>query len=204
MKTVQALLISTLALLIAAPAARAQLKVGTVDMNKIFSAYYKTKDAEARINEARQTAKSELDERMESLKKLVDSVNQLNEEIRNPALSAEKKSEKEKARDAKIAEARALDNEIGQFRQTRERQLQQQAVRMRNGIVEEIRGLLDTKVKAEAYDLILDRSGMSLNGVPVILWAKDTFDFSDALITQLNKDKPAEPPAAPAAEQPKK
>ena len=33
-----------------ASTSHAQVKLGTVDMNKIFSAYYKTKDAEARIN----------------------------------------------------------------------------------------------------------------------------------------------------------
>jgi Skp family chaperone for outer membrane proteins len=31
----------------------AQNKVGIVDMNKVFTSYYKTKDAEARLNDAR-------------------------------------------------------------------------------------------------------------------------------------------------------
>ena len=49
-----------------ASAASAQtVKIGTVDMKKVFESYYKTKDAEARINEARNSAKKELDDRMD-------------------------------------------------------------------------------------------------------------------------------------------
>ena len=62
-------------LLPAAPAAQAQVKVGIVDMNKIFSGYYKTKDAENKINDAREIAKKELDDRMESHKQLLDEIN---------------------------------------------------------------------------------------------------------------------------------
>src|SRR6478735_8489559 len=56
-----------------------QIKIGTVDMKKIFESYYKTKDAESRINEARNAAKKELDERMEGYQKGVAEVSKLNE-----------------------------------------------------------------------------------------------------------------------------
>src|ERR1700722_17299791 len=81
-----------------ASTSHAQVKIGTVDMNKIFSAYYKTKDAEARINEARNSAKQELDERMDTYKKNLDEINKLNEEVEKPALSSEAKAAKTKER----------------------------------------------------------------------------------------------------------
>jgi len=179
----------------------AQVKIGTVDMNKIFSAYYKTKDAEARINEARNEAKGELDERMDTYKKNLDEINKLNDDIQKPALSAEAKATKSKDRDDKIQETKNLEREISEFRTTREKQLQEQAVRMRNGIVDEITKLVLDKVKVENYDLVMDRSGLSLNGVPILIYAKDGLDFSDEIITQLNKSKPtdtASPSASPA------
>jgi outer membrane protein len=170
-------------------------------MNKIFSAYYKTKDAEARINEARNEAKGELDERMDTYKKNLDEINKLNDDIQKPALSAEAKATKSKDRDDKIQETKNLEREISEFRTTREKQLQEQAVRMRNGIVDEITKLVLDKVKVENYDLVMDRSGLSLNGVPILIYAKDGLDFSDEIITQLNKSKPtdtASPSASPA------
>src|ERR1019366_977837 len=43
--------------------AQGTLKVGTVDMNRAFKEYSKTKDAEAKINDAKNQAKKEYDER---------------------------------------------------------------------------------------------------------------------------------------------
>ena len=178
------------------PSLHAQ-RIATVDMNKVFSSYYKTKDAEAKINEARATAKGELDERMESYKKNLDAINKLNEEIQKPELSKEAKEQKQKARDEKIGETKGLEREINEFRSTREKQLQEQAVRMRNGIVEEITKIVQDIVKTKGYELVFDKSGSSLNGVPFLVSAKDELDFSQAVIDELNKNRPKEA-AAPA------
>ena len=185
-----------------ASTSHAQVKIGTVDMNKIFSAYYKTKDAEARINEARNSAKQELDERMDTYKKDLDDISKLNDDIANAALSSEAKAAKSKERDDKIQETKNLEQEITEFRTTREKQLQEQAVRMRNGIVDEITKLVLDRVKTDNYDLVMDRSGLSLNGVPILMYAKDGLDFSDDIITELNKNKPKEDDTTGAATTP--
>ena len=55
-----------------------------------------------------------------------------------------------------------LDREIGEFRQTRERQLQEQFMRMRGDIVQDIMKIVDSKVKADGYDLVLSQGGAKL------------------------------------------
>ena len=190
MKTLVLAALLAVSSFLALPANAQQLKVSTVDMNKIFSSYYKTKDAEARINEARAAAKKELDDRMDALKKNADQLNKLNEDIAKPELSKDKKEDLSKKRDDLINETENLKRDINEFRSTREKQLQDQAVRMRNDIVAEITKLVQDKVKSENYDLVLDRSGSSLNGVPILLYARDNMDFSDDIVTQLNKSKP--------------
>ncbi len=193
-------LLAAVAFCAAAPAVHAQIKVATVDMNKVFSGYYKTKDAENKINDAREVAKKELDERMESHKQMLDEINQLNKDIDNPALSAQAKSDRSKKREDKIASTRQLEQEITEFKNSREKQLQEQAVRMRNQIVEEIMKVITDHVKDKHYDVVLDKSGQSLNGVQFVLYSQDNMDFSDDVITALNKNRPtATAPAAPAA-----
>jgi outer membrane protein len=181
--------------------AQSMVKIGTVDMKKVFESYYKTKDAEQRINEARNAAKKELEERMESLQKGMAEVKKLNEEIDSPALSKEAKETKSKTRDEKVAELKGMDREIGEFRTTREKQLQEQSGRMRQGIVDDIVKIVNDRVKAENYDLVFDKSGMSLNGVSVVMFAKEAYDFTDVVVTALNKNKGKEE-AAPAAAAP--
>src|ERR1700682_2808293 len=167
--------------------AQGMLKIGTVDMNRAFKEYNKTKDAEAKINEAKNQAKKEYDERADAYKKALDEINNLNKQLDAPALSADAKTQKAKERDDKIANIKNMEREINEFRQTRERQLQEQAMRMREGIVKEITEIINDKVKANRYDLVFDKSGMSLNGVPILLTARNDFDFTNDIVAVLNK-----------------
>ncbi|MEX1117498.1 MAG: OmpH family outer membrane protein [Terrimicrobiaceae bacterium] len=178
----------------ASSSAQAQIKLGIVDMNAVFTAYYKTKDAEAKLNDARAAAKKELDERLETLKKSMDEINKLNQEVEKPELSKDGKEKTAKIRDEKVQEARNLDREISEFRGTRERQLQEQFMRMRKDIVEDIMKTVNEKVKAAGYDMVMDKSGMSMGQIPVVLYSRADLDFSSELITALNKSAPAAKP----------
>ena len=179
--------------------AQAPLKVGTVDMNRAFKEYTKTKDAEKKINEAKDAAKKEYDERAEGYKKALDEINKLNQQLEAPALSADAKTQKAKERDEKITNIKNMEREITEFRQTRERQLQEQALRMREGIVTEITEIVLDKVKTQNMDLVLDKSGMSLNGVPLVLFSRENAEFTNDIITVLNKPGRVSAEVAPAA-----
>jgi outer membrane protein len=183
------LLLITAAAALALPAAGfAQgLKIGTVDMNRAFKEYNKTKDAEKKINEAKDSAKKEYDDRADSYKKSLDEINKLNQQLDSPALAGDKKTQLAKERDEKIANIKNMEREINEFRQTRERQLQEQALRMREGIVKEITDIVTERVKANNLDLVLDKSGPSLNGVPLVMYAKENWDFTNDVISALNK-----------------
>src|SRR5437867_336911 len=61
------------------------------------------------------------------------------------------------------------------------------------------------KVKGGNMDLVFDKSGMSLNGVPVLMYSRDNTDFTNDVVATLNKpgrataapiEKPATAPAA--------
>ena len=192
------LLILALATVIAFPAAsfaQGTLKIGTVDMQRAFKEYNKTKDAESKVNDA----KKEFDDRTESYKKALDEINKLNQQLDAPALSADAKATKAKERDEKIANIKNMEREINEFRQTREQQLQQQAMRMREGIVKEITDVVLERVKTNGMDLVFDKSGLSTNYVPIVLYSRDGADFTTEIITALNKKAASAPPEKPAS-----
>ncbi|HEY2569715.1 MAG TPA: OmpH family outer membrane protein [Candidatus Udaeobacter sp.] len=185
--------------------AQGTLKIGTVDMQRAFKEYNKTKEAEAKINDAKNSAKKEYDDRADAYKKALDEINNLNKQLESPALSADKKTQTAKDRDDKIANIKNMEREISDFRQTRERQLQEQLMRMREGIVKEITDVVMDKVKANNLDLVFDKSGISINGVPVLMYSHDNIDFTNDIIAVLNKPgrvpsstAKANPSAAPA------
>jgi outer membrane protein len=156
-------------------------------MQRAFKEYNKTKDAEAKMKDAASAAQKEFNDRAESYKKALDELNNLNKQLDAPALSADAKSQKAKERDDKIANIKNMEREMNDFRQTRERQLQEQQMHMREGIVKEITDVVMTKVRDSKMDLVFDKSGMSLNGVPVVMYAPDSFDFTNDIMTVLNK-----------------
>src|SRR6478609_8052488 len=171
--------------------AQAQMKVGTIDMQKVFTAYYKTHDAEDKLKEAQKAYKDELDQRMDAYKKNLDIINKLNEEMNKPELSGASKDQKAQERDSKISETRGLEKEISDFRQTREKQIQDQMKRMRDGIVGEIMKVVNDQVKTANYDIVFDRSGFSTNNfIPVLIYSRDNYDFSDTVIKKLNSGRP--------------
>src|SRR5436190_3413959 len=185
-KFVSMLFSLTLAFPIAA-FAQGSLKIGTVDVKRAFDEFNKKKEADAKLNDARNAAQKEFTDRADAYKKALDEINNLNKQLESPALSAEKKTQIAKERDDKIANIKNMEREINDFRQTRERQLQEQAMRMREGIVKEITDVVMEKVKANNMDLVFDKSGVSLNGVPVLMYSHGDVDFTNDIITVLNK-----------------
>jgi outer membrane protein len=198
-KSLSTILALTLAFPIAA-LAQGTMKIGTVDMQRAFKEYNKTKEAEVKINDAKNSAKKEYDDRAEAYKKALDEINNLNKQLESPALSADKKTQTAKERDDKIANIKNMEREISDFRQTRERQLQEQLMRVREGIVKEITDVVMEKVKANRFDMVFDKSGMSINGVPFLLYAPDNIDFTNDIITVLNK--PGRAPSSTAKANP--
>ena len=166
---------------------QAQVKIGTLDMDRIFKEYKKTKDADVKLNEAKNAAKKEYDERAESYKKALDEINKLNGQLDAPALTADAKASKAKERDEKIAKIKNMEREITEFRQTREQQLQQQMVRMREGLLKEMMEVVTVRGKTRGFDFVLDKSGPSANGFSPILFSPDSMDFTTEVIAELNK-----------------
>ncbi len=193
-KSLSILFTLTLVLPVAA-FAQGTMKIGTVDMQRAFKDYNKTKEAEAKINDAKNSAKKEYDDRAEAYKKALDEINNLNKQLESSALSADKKTQIAKDRDDKIANIKNMEREISDFRQTRERQLQEQLMRVREGIVKEITDVVMEKVKTNNLDLVFDKSGMSINGVPVLMYSHDNIDFTNDIIAVLNKPGRATAPA---------
>ena len=163
------------------------VKIGTINMDRAFKEYSKTKEAEKKVNDAKDAAKKEFDDRTDSYKKALEEVNNLNKQLESTALSADKKTQLAKDRDDKINNIKNMEREINEFRVTRENQLREQALRMRDGIVKEIMDVVNDKVKSLNMDLVFDKSGLSVNGVPAVLYSRDSYDFTNDVVAALNK-----------------
>jgi len=106
-------------------------------------------------------------------------------------LSRSAKEEKTRIHQEKLADVQNMDREIREFQQLQDKQMTELSGRMRNGIVEEINKVIEARVKAENFDIVLDKSGLSFSSVPVVLYSRSSWDFTNDVITALNKTRSA-------------
>jgi outer membrane protein len=192
MKSITRTLALTFALMVAGTGlAHAQVKIGTVDMNRVFSDYYKTKDAQTKYSDAEKAANDDLNGRVETLKKNMQEISQANSDLQKQNLSKDDLEAKRKELQPKIDAARALDREISDFRSSKQKALQDQFLRMRKDIVDDIMKAVNDIVKAKGFDVVFDKSGLSAGAVPVVLYSRDDLDFSAEVTAALNKNAPA-------------
>lgn len=148
-----------------------------VDMNQIFKDYPKTKSAEVKINDAKAAAKKDYDQRAANYRVALDEINALNKKLDSPTLSAAEKTDMAADRDRKIAAIKIMEGEINGFRAEREKDLQEQALKMREEIVSEIVASIN-RLATDKVELLFDRSGTSLNGVPVVVFTPREAEMS--------------------------
>ncbi len=177
------------ALLAGTASLQANLKLAVIDMQEVFKGYYKTEEADARIKDQMSGFRKDRDERMEDYRKLVDQLNALRESAQDPALSDTARRDKEQAFQEKVMEARQREQQIREFEQTTQRLIQDQTQRMRETIVAEIQKIVDEFAKGK-YNLVLDKSGMTLNGTAAIIYTEGVTDITTEITRLLNASKP--------------
>ncbi|MEC7222759.1 MAG: OmpH family outer membrane protein [Verrucomicrobiota bacterium] len=163
-----------------------ELKVGIVDMTRVFGEYYKTKDVEKEIEKKREIARSEVNERDGELKDKMNELKALQKEITDPVSSREVRAAAQKKAQIVTEEAKAMRDEVLGFARKREMQLMEMSKRKREAILKEIQSVVKSHSTEVGYDLVFDKSSKSTRGISFLLYSKDASDFSAKMITRLN------------------
>lgn len=178
--------------LLASQARAADNKFGVVDMVKAFTEFYKTKEASAKIKGNKDKAMTEMNERYATYKTLTAEALKIGKEAQDPILTQDARAKAQMQYQDKVKEVNNLTQENDEFQRRRSMQLRQEEMELQKGIYEEIVAVVKDKSKAGGYDLVFDKSGVSMNTVPVLLSFKDAVDFTDEVIVELNKNAPPE------------
>ena len=169
-----------------------KLKIATVDMQELFKQYYRTNEAQKQINVERAHIQKDNNERMAKIRDIETSLGNLRKQLDDPSINDSKKQALFKDWQVQQQEGIALDRERREFLQRRNQMLNEKMQQRMKGILEEIRKLVEEQAKAEDFDYVFDKSGMSLSQVPFLLYTKDATDITASLLKDLNKDAPAD------------
>ncbi len=173
-------------------------KIATVDMRKLFDGYWKTKQAEAALNDR----KAELDKEdqgfLDDLKKARDEYQKLLDGANDQAISAAERDKRKQAAADKYVQITDSGTTIAQFERQAQATLAEQSQRMRANILNEIKAAVAAKTKAAGYAMVFDIASETLNQTPIILYSSGENDLTSAVLAQLNAGAPVDM-AKPAA-----
>lgn len=155
------------------PAARAaEMKIGYVQLAKVFDDYQRTKDSNQVLKQKEQGKQAELEGRAGELKKLRDGLELLNEQV-------------------KQTKAKELEDKADAFQQTKTK-AQRELLRERNaiakGIFDEIEQAIQDYANTNGFTVILD--GRSL------VYGQDALDVTREIVKLLNSRYAAQKGAA--------
>ena len=190
-----------------AGAASAQTRIASVDLSKVFTDYWKTKQATLALEERKADLIKELESLNDDKKKLLEQYQRLNAEANDQAVSPEEREKRKKATEAKLKDLKDSDESIKQFTVRSDTDLKSQFQRMRNNVLGEIKDTVNAKAKAGGYSLVLDSTAETINGTRIFLYSNGENDLTTVVLEQLNAAAPAEinkPAAKPADNKEKK
>ena len=78
-----------------------------------------------------------------------------------------------------------LANADAKTRETKESELKDISNQKRNAIVPKLTATADSLIEDEQFGVVLDSSGKTLNGVPLVLLSNNLPDLTDALISRV-------------------
>jgi len=171
--------------------ASAELTVLTVNMQKLFDGYYKSAEANERLESIREQAVTEAQEREQELQAMAEGIRTMQEDLQNPVLSDDSKAEKQAELQARAEEGRRKQAEFQQWQQQTMNNLNQQSQQIRESLIEEIIKVVnDIALKDYGADLVLDTSDIVGSGVPTVLYSDSDLDITSKVMTKINEDAP--------------
>jgi outer membrane protein len=174
-----------------------RLKIGTVDMQRVFKEFHKTEaaDKECKVELAR--LQKQDGERISRIRDIDAELEKLRKQLEDPAIAESKKAKLLGQANDRREEGIALERERRDFVTGRRRSIHARMFQKMKELLDEIREELDELAKTEDYDYIFDASGLSASQVPFVLVDRAADDLTTSLLTKLNggtaKRKGAEP-----------
>jgi outer membrane protein len=132
----------------------------------------------------------------------VEEYKALNEQSNSPALSAEAKSKAQNEAQKKLEAIQNKQREVQTFIQNTRNSLGQRLNTFRSLMLEEIGKVATEVAKRKGATVVLDKAGPTAIGISNLIYADAAYDITEDVLKEINKDRPAGAPAAPATAAP--
>ena len=154
------------------------VKIGYVDLERIFHGYEKTRELEAKLNMENEADQKMLSERRQMIEKEIDK---LKEELETQGLMLS-----ESAKEEKQAEIERRAEELDEFSAYIEQRNQEREAKYTDGILKDLQtklpSIIESIAEKEGYRFVFDVRSL------FYVTPEKEFDLTDKLLAQLNEE----------------
>jgi len=140
-----------------------EVKIGYVDMRKIFFEYKKTKEFNAELEKEDEKVKKEIEDKTQDIRKLRDEIDLLSE----------------RAKEQRQPELREKIRALEEFRRGKVDELLKKKEAMFQEIRENVMKVSSEFAKKNGYDIIFDEA--------MFVYSSNKYDVTDPILKQLNR-----------------
>ncbi len=166
------------------PAALA-LEIGVVNMERVIEEHPRTARDRAVLEQVIADFEVERDERLEALQALSEEFEALRQTASDISLTEETRQERMQRAQLKVEEMRRKETELREMVAERQRELRTQELRLRAGVIAEIRRVLETVAEKLELDMILDGGADPSGGYGAVLFTQDAHEVTDEVLLQI-------------------
>lgn len=174
--------------------ATAETKIGTLDIERIVDLHPDTARNKEVLRETLKDYEEEMDKLQEAAAAAGKAAKASIDESRNPALGEKARKRAEEEAEKNIEIARTAERDYAKKRAERQRDLNEQEVRMLRVTVRQIEDQVAKYAKANGLTVVLPVSGSRLGIAPAAVWAEESTDITKAIMDAMGiEDKEVEP-----------
>jgi outer membrane protein len=171
--------------------AQNQFRIATVDLSRVFTNYWKTKQADIALQDLKSEMTKSDKELLDGRQKAVEAYQKLLADANNQMLSSDERDKRKKSAEDKLKEVKDMEQNIMQFEQQAKTRLSEQTLRMRENLLNEIKGAVNSKGKLGNYTMIFDSAAQTADRTPALLYTTAE-DITDSVLSQLNAGAPVD------------
>lgn len=158
-----------------------------VNYEQVFTNYFKTKLSSVQLQEMMDTINRERAIMVLQFDNLQDELKKLRAKVIEGDANSPEKDTLRRQIDTRLIEVRRLEDRIKNFNETQTKRWDEQSKRIRDNLMEEIRGKMQAYIKLKGYLAVVDSSQVNEKGVPTVLYLDEGADITSDVIAEINK-----------------
>jgi Skp family chaperone for outer membrane proteins len=165
--------------------ATAELRVATIQMDKVVRAYPEAQKAEEALKAQKDEFEKEIDKMETKAAEMRTAVEAAVAEAQDKAINESERERRAEAARQKIKGLTEFQSKVRETRVERQKELSDQEMRIFRRVIGKLRDMVSEYAVEQKIDLVLDEAGIGMHGAPMVVHASDALDITDAILKRV-------------------